>query len=455
MIFEILAMYASILLGSILSTTCLILLGRSWGALPQYYLRTVAWIQEFYPDVYPKSDEPWPAIIKRNTKNALTRTKSRSSAYFSFLTTPRNHLDIAIDAAQSGIEAIVQDSLSTSFEAAPCYGQTLLRSSALPCWSNSQKLIFYVTLAFRWGFLFPIRLGLLLTSFAFAVVAALASHSKNLSNEEKVWFGIVYSRLYLSGMGMIVTYNNTHLRPKRAGVAVSNHMTINDVHALYAGTPFGAPHGFIITGQKHSGIIGSIEAAADRVCSTIWMDRKCANGRRKFLEEIMKECKQTGGMPILLFPEGYCTNNTQVLQFRRAIFKEGITIYPIAIKQDSRFGDSFWGDEKFCMHLLRVMSSWAVFYNVTYLAPMTHSSHETDDEFAARVQVRISDTVGVPAGKFDGYMWYNKLEQRRLLELQKEMCAAALTSHKWLESSESDDGYQSISDVLPLDVTVQ
>uniref|UniRef100_A0A158PC08 PlsC domain-containing protein n=1 Tax=Angiostrongylus cantonensis TaxID=6313 RepID=A0A158PC08_ANGCA len=248
MIFELLAIYGSILLGCVISTTCLIILGKNWGALPHYYLKSVAWIQTFYPDVYPESDVPWPAIIKR------------------------------------------------------------------------------ITWLFRWGFLFPIRLGLLLTSFAFLIVAGLMYYFQNVSDAEKTWFGIICSRLFLSGMGIVVTYNNIHFRPKEAGVAVSNHMSPNDVQALFAGTPLGSSHGFIVTGQKHSGIIGSIEAAADRICPTIWVDRKSAKGRREFFEEIMKK------FPILLFPEGYCSNNTQVLQFRRAIFKEGITIYPIAIK---------------------------------------------------------------------------------------------------------------------------
>lgn len=36
--------------------------------------------------------------------------------------------------------------------------------------------------------------------------------------------------------------------------------------------------------------------------------------------------------PVLLFPEGYCTNNTRVLQFRQAVFDDDINIYPIAIR---------------------------------------------------------------------------------------------------------------------------
>lgn len=41
--------------------------------------------------------------------------------------------------------------------------------------------------------------------------------------------------------------------------------------------------------------------------------------------------------PILMFPEGYCTNNTAIYQFRRAVFADAVDIYPIALKQDPRW----------------------------------------------------------------------------------------------------------------------
>ncbi|KJH52074.1 hypothetical protein DICVIV_01776 [Dictyocaulus viviparus] len=181
-----------------------------------------------------------------------------------------------------------------------------------------------------------------------------------------------------------------------------------------------------------------------RICPTIWMERKSAVERRDFLEEVMKGVNEKSGVPILLFPEGYCSNNTQVLQFRRSIFKKGITIYPIAIKQDCRFGDSFWADEEFYMYLLRVMSSWAISYDVTYLDKMCRFSQETEEDFAARAQKVVSNFIGVPACEFSGLMWYSKSEQRRLLEVQKKTCASAIMSYMVLDRSESNDGYHSV-----------
>ncbi|VDO40568.1 unnamed protein product [Haemonchus placei] len=374
MIFELFAIYASIILGCIISTTSLILLDKNWGPLPHYYLQFIEWIQSFYGKIYPETDEaPWPAIIKKVLVYVLDR---------------------------SAIELIgmFRDDLSTT------YSETLLRTSPLPHWTMAQKALFYFTMFFRFGFLFPTRLCLLLISFAFFAGSAFVAVNKKLSDKEKTWVGIIYCRLYCSAMGVVATYKNKRFRPKEAGVAISNHLTPNDVQLLFAGTPLGSSHGFVVTGQKHTGIIGSLETLAEKVCPTFWVERKSANGRKEFLAELVKRAKFGG--PVLLFPEGYCSNNTQVLQFRKAIFEEGITIYPIAIKQDSRFGDSFWQEDGFNSYLLRVMSSWATPIDVTYLPPMKRLPRETNAEFAARAQAAISDVVGVRAGEFDGLLWY-------------------------------------------------
>ncbi|KAK6043973.1 Acyltransferase [Cooperia oncophora] len=219
-------------------------------------------------------------------------------------------------------------------------------------------------------------------------------------------------------MGVVATYKNRQFRPKGPGVAISNHLSPNDVQLLFAGTPPGSPYGYVITGQKHTGIIG--------ILLELWF--------------------QFGG-PVLLFPEGYCSNNTQVLQFRKAIFEEGIKIYPIAIKQDSRFGDAFWHEDAFSWYLVRVMCSWATPVDITYLPPLTRLPRETNVEFAARAQALISNVVEARPAEFGGLLWYSKHEQRRLLELQKEVCAVALLSHlhESKEKTDSDDGYFSMT----------
>jgi len=52
-------------------------------------------------------------------------------------------------------------------------------------------------------------------------------------------------------------------------------------------------------------------------------------------------------LPILIFPEGTCINNTSVMQFKKGSFEVGGTIFPVAIKYDPKFGDAFWDSSKY------------------------------------------------------------------------------------------------------------
>ncbi|MGH0166637.1 UNVERIFIED_CONTAM: hypothetical protein FKN15_063966 [Acipenser sinensis] len=78
-------------------------------------------------------------------------------------------------------------------------------------------------------------------------------------------------------------------------------------------------------------------------------------------------------LPILIFPEGTCVNNTSVMMFKKGSFEIGGTIYPVAIKYDPRFGDAFWNSAKYNMvsYLIRMMTSWAIVCDVWYLPSMT------------------------------------------------------------------------------------
>ncbi|EJW80060.1 acyltransferase, partial [Wuchereria bancrofti] len=127
--------------------------------------------------------------------------------------------------------------------------------------------------------------------------------------------------------------------------------------------------------------------------------------------------------PVLLFPEGYCTNNTRVLQFRKAVFEDSVVIYPIAIRQNARFGDSFWSEPKFSQYLLRVLTSWAMVYDVTYLEPQQKQPGESNQDFAQRVQRAIAKTADVESIALDGRLWYMKSEQQRLKTLQMKNLA--------------------------------
>ena len=91
-------------------------------------------------------------------------------------------------------------------------------------------------------------------------------------------------------------------------------------------------------------------------------------------------------LPILIFPEGTCINNTSVMQFKKGSFEVGGTIYPVAIKYDPIFGDAFWNSSQNGMasYIYLMMTSWAIVCDVWYLPPMTRGESEDAVEFANR-----------------------------------------------------------------------
>ncbi len=102
-------------------------------------------------------------------------------------------------------------------------------------------------------------------------------------------------------------------------------------------------------------------------------------------------------LPILIFPEGTCINNTSVMQFKKGCFEVGGTIYPVAIKYDAQFGDAFWNSSQNGMvsYIYMMMTSWAIVCDVWYLPPMRRKEDEDAVQFANRVKAEIARQGGL------------------------------------------------------------
>jgi len=78
-------------------------------------------------------------------------------------------------------------------------------------------------------------------------------------------------------------------------------------------------------------------------------------------------------MPILIFPEGTCINNTSVMQFKKGSFEVTDVIHPIVVKYDNRLGEPFWNSSQYgySSYRLSMMTAWAIMCDVWYLPPVT------------------------------------------------------------------------------------
>ena len=109
-------------------------------------------------------------------------------------------------------------------------------------------------------------------------------------------------------------------------------------------------------------------------------------------------------LPILIFPEGTCINNTSVMMFKKGSFEVGGVVYPVAIKYDPRFANCFWNSSKYGLlsYIFMMMTSWAMVVDVWYLPAERKRENEDAIAFASRVKRRIAERGGLVDLEWDG-----------------------------------------------------
>lgn len=85
-------------------------------------------------------------------------------------------------------------------------------------------------------------------------------------------------------------------------------------------------------GQRHGGFLGIFQRALSRASAHIWFERSESKDRFAVARRLREHVEDPDKLPILIFPEGTCINNTSVMQFKKGTFEVGGVIYPVAIK---------------------------------------------------------------------------------------------------------------------------
>jgi len=187
--------------------------------------------------------------------------------------------------------------------------------------------------------------------------------------------------------------------------------------------------------------LGVMQRALSRASSHIWFERDEANDRAAVAKRLKDHVENPDKLPILIFPEGTCINNTSVMMFKKGSFEIGGIIYPVAIKYDSRFGDPFWNssEQTWFQYLIRMMTSWAIVCDVWYLPPMSRSENESAVDFANRVKSKIAEAGGLIDLEWDGQLKRNPVKQeQKEMEKLKYSQKMRKVSHAALSSLTSD-----------------
>uniref|UniRef100_A0A9J7XKW4 Phospholipid/glycerol acyltransferase domain-containing protein n=3 Tax=Cyprinus carpio TaxID=7962 RepID=A0A9J7XKW4_CYPCA len=271
-----------------------------------------------------------------------------------------------------GIESIVDDEVTKRFTAEELDSWNLLTRSNYNFNHISTRLtvLWGLGVVIRYGFLLPLRLTLAITGVSLLVVFTTMigflpnGRVKNFLSEK---VHLMCYRICVRALTAIITYHHSENKPKNGGICVANHTSPIDIIIL-------ASDGcYAMVGQIHGGLMGLIQKSMVKACPHIWFERSEVKDRHLVAKRLSDHVKDKSKLPILIFPEGTCINNTSVMMFKKGSFEIGSTVYPVAIKYDPRFGDAFWNSSKFGMvnYLLRMMSSWAIVCSVWYLPPMT------------------------------------------------------------------------------------
>lgn len=332
------------------------------------------------------------------------RSKSRESNNEDEKDSFEFNLSNCLDYVKSGMEAIIEDEVTSRFEAEELKNWNLLTRTNRHYEFISWRLtvIWVIGFFIRYVILMPCRVficfvGVMWLTLCTALVGCIPEgHTKRWMVKMVLiqCFGVLSSAL-----SSVVNYHNIENRPLN-GICVANHTSPIDVLMLMCDNCYS------LIGQRHGGFLGVLQRALARASPHIWFERAEAKDRMAVARRLKEHVSDPSNPPILIFPEGTCINNTSVMQFKKGSFEVGGIIYPVAIKYDARFGDAFWNSSKYSMmqYLYMMMTSWAIVCDVWYLPPMMRGENESAIDFANRVKSVIAKQGGLVDLVWDGQL---------------------------------------------------
>ncbi|KAF4074762.1 hypothetical protein AMELA_G00243080 [Ameiurus melas] len=322
--------------------------------------------------------------------------------------------------SKKGIESIVEDEVTQRFSSEELVSWNLLTRTNNNFQYISLRLtvLWGVGVIIRYGILLPLRIMLACIGLSWLVIGTtIVGFLPNCRIKD--WLSelvhVMCYRICARGLSATIHYHNRENKPRKGGICVANHTSPIDVVIL------ANDGGYAMVGQVHGGLMGVVQRAMVRACPHIWFERAEMKDRHLVTQRLRDHVNNKNKLPILIFPEGTCINNTSVMMFKKGSFEIGGTIYPVAIKYDPRFGDAFWNSGKYSMvsYLLRMMTSWAIVCNVWYLPPVTQQEGEDAVKFANRVKALIARQGGLVDLSWDGGLKRDKVKDTFKQEQQK------------------------------------
>lgn len=304
-----------------------------------------------------------------------------------------------------GFAAIVDDQVTKCFNTEELSSWNLLtRNSRRNYQFHSIRLAVSWSVGFllRYVVFMPLRIiftftGMIILQISTVIVGCFPEPIRS-----KIYWhvSLMCFRMLSCGITATLKFHNREYRAKCGDICVANHTSPIDVVVL------ACDNCYALVGQRHGGFLGILEGALSRAASHVWFERSEMRDRQLVVNRIKEHVDDKNKLPILIFPEGTCINNSAVMMFKKGSFEASNKVCPVAIKYDSRFGDPFWNSSKqgYMHYLFLMMSSWAIKCDVWYLPPMYRLNDETSAEFASRVKSKIAHQGGLVDLAWDGQL---------------------------------------------------
>lgn len=280
--------------------------------------------------------------------------------------------------------------LRASIQEAMHYDTPLTRYEKL------KQFLFIVT-----GVLF-LRIALTVVFFTIGVLfvnlSVLGGRSRTAN---PVWFQLctigvkVFGYLALASLGFYCIRVAGQRAPRtETKLLVGNHICMIEVVALYllANIP-----SFVSRVENLSiPLFRGLATASDAVV----VDRDAASSRTKTLEAIKKRSRDPQATQLLIFPEGTCSNQLTLFQFKKGAFEPGVPVqlvcfhYPYKHFNPAWTGRACGGNDAWDL-LLRMWSQFVNRLEVRFLPVYTPTAEECSDPiaFAKHCQEIIASVV--------------------------------------------------------------
>ncbi|KAM9578556.1 glycerol-3-phosphate acyltransferase 3-like isoform 2-T2 [Guaruba guarouba] len=328
---------------------------------------------------------------------------------------------------KKGCEAVAEDEVTQRFSSEELVSWNLLSRTNANLHHVSWQLtvVWVIGILIRYCLLMPFRICLALFTILLLISATtVVGQFPNgrvkycLANQVQM----ICATLGVRCLSGLVHFHNRENRPQEGGICVANHTSPLDVLIL-------ASDGcYSLVGQTHGGFLGLIQKSCMQTTQHVLFERSEMKDRHLVRKKIREHIADKAKLPILIFPEGTCINNTSVMMFKKGSFEVGGTIHPVAIKYDPRFGDAFWNSTKHSMmtYIFNMLSSWAIVCNVWYLPPMVKEEEEDAVHFANRVKAVIAARAGMSVLPWDGGLKRKKVKESFKEEQQKKYYQLAI-----------------------------